>query len=515
MHARAHLHTHSPKQPQTNPKKPNNKNRNPDFASAISPNYLRNATHCPSTGPHGRRLLRHESDAPVAPSYFLSTAGVSTGASVVGGVALAVLSLHLFKRAPAAYVRASVAATVAIPASIAVVALLSGAPGAGVPFALIAGLLGFTLYLYREQLSLVARLLGISLHAISDQPGILVAALGLQALGVVILAPLALAALLAAANGHVVPNPMRATIGDDGRCFAASAAAGGASGDRDATTEVLCCTWQVDGWVPGYLAYVGLVGSWSVLLVFSVKFYTVAGATAQWYFAEAGYLPKGATLRSARHALGPSFGTLCLASWCLTLVKYARAALDKMRADNEGGFFGWLFATCLDFLYAIFEALTSFGIVRAAITGEAFFDACAAAASLLSRNLLDAVGVWWLPGMILSTASFMISAAWGMTTFGIAASYWGGGPAAVTSGAAIGVLSWLSAFLTLSFVNGVLLNVVDAVYVAWAMDKDAAAVTRSDVHAVFGAPGAPWAKPPGAVVEGPGGEYAFGAIRDA
>lgn len=35
---------------------------------------------------------------------------------------------------------------------------------------------------------------------------------------------------------------------------------------------------------------------------------------------------------------------------------------------------------------------------------------------------------------------------------------------------------------------------VDAAYVCWAMDRDAAAVTRSDVHAVFAAPDAPWVK---------------------
>jgi hypothetical protein len=145
--------------------------------------------------------------------------------------------------------------------------------------------------------------------------------------------------------------------------------------------------------VPGYLAYAGLVTTWTTLLVFTVKMYTIAGATAQWcelhaprargggarkrrglcgragaeptvdgrapglgilatappnaplppppslppsatprYFAPVAQgAPKRATLLSARHALGPSFGSLCLASWLLTLIKYARAALDKMR----------------------------------------------------------------------------------------------------------------------------------------------------------------------------------------
>lgn len=44
------------------------------------------------------------------------------------------------------------------------------------------------------------------------------------------------------------------------------------------------------------------------------------------------------------------------------------------------------------------------------------------------------------------------------------------------------------------FPSPVLLNMVDASYLCFALDRDAAAVTRSDVHDVFSAPGAPWAK---------------------
>lgn len=72
---------------------------------------------------------------------------------------------------------------VAIPATIALVAFFSGAPAAGVPFALMAAILGFTLWLYRGQLALVARLLAVSVHALADQPGVIVAALALQLLG--------------------------------------------------------------------------------------------------------------------------------------------------------------------------------------------------------------------------------------------------------------------------------------------------------------------------------------------
>jgi hypothetical protein len=205
--------------------------RNPDFADLLSPAYLQDPAHCPAVGPHGRRLLLAEGEA-VKPTFFFAAAGLCTGASVGGGALLALLALFLFKKSPEGMVNASAAlqvgraaggdilrgslleliaaaallapplpethtshtpnattsltppeTQVAIPAAIAVAALLSGSPGAAAPFALMAGVLGFTLYLYRDQLQLVARLLGISVRALSDLPGIAAAALGLSLLG--------------------------------------------------------------------------------------------------------------------------------------------------------------------------------------------------------------------------------------------------------------------------------------------------------------------------------------------
>jgi hypothetical protein len=39
------------------------------------------------------------------------------------------------------------------------------------------------------------------------------------------------------------------------------------------------------------------------------------------YFAPAAQKPRGALMRSLRHALGPNFGSLCLAAWLLNLLQ--------------------------------------------------------------------------------------------------------------------------------------------------------------------------------------------------
>jgi hypothetical protein len=61
--------------------------------------------------------------------------------------------------------------------------------------------------------------------------------------------------------------------------------------------------------------------------------------------------------------------------------------------------------------------------------------------------------VWWLPGLVLQTTALMMSVAWGLLTYGASAAWWGGGRAAVASGALVGVLSGVFALIVLAFIN--------------------------------------------------------------
>lgn len=60
----------------------------------------------------------------------------------------------------------------------------------------------------------------------------------------------------------------------------------------------------------------------------------------------------------------------------------------------------WPHTACCRSLQLL-EAVTKFAVVRLAITGDALMPSCRSTADLLARNLLDSVGVWWFPGMIL------------------------------------------------------------------------------------------------------------------
>ena len=109
--------------------------------------------------------------------------------------------------------------------------------------------------------------------------------------------------------------------------------------------------------------------------------------------------------------------------------------------------------------------MTKFAVVRMAITGEALLPCCRSTADLLARNLLDSVGVWWFPGMVLQVTALLISGLWGGAVAGASYVYWGRSQVALSSGVMLGAVAFVFGLLTVTYLNSVLLSVVDAVYI--------------------------------------------------
>lgn len=490
--------------------------RNKDFATLASVDYLSDPSHCPASssssnsGPTRHLLLEDGQDPDdYTPTFFIEAAGACTAISVVGGLLLGLGSLMLVQKRPHACVGAAVGLQVGLPALAGLLLLANGAGAGSLPLFLTAGILAFVFYLYRQQLALVGRLLAIASNALWQNCAAIVGgSLLLQLAGLLVTIPLVFGLILAFANGGVVPNPAVVDISKGG-------GGGGEAGSSNCTDaqglDVLCCAWQPDGWAMGYMAWASLMIGWSTLLAFTLKVFVVSGITAQWYFALAGSNSKGSLRTALGHAFGPSFGSLCLASWLLNLLNMLKSMAQQARAENRDNILVQLLVSCFEFLLTILEAVTKFAVVRMAITGEAMFPSCRSTADLLARNLLDSVGVWWFPGMILQVTGLLLSGLWGGAVFGVSYAYWGRSQVALSSGVMLGVVAFLFGLLTISYLNSVLLSIVDAVYICFAMDKDRHTMTRPDVHQVYVL--LPSNKAPMGVVEQPDGSYAFADAR--
>ncbi|GIL58905.1 hypothetical protein Vafri_13917 [Volvox africanus] len=308
-------------------------------------------------------------------------------------------------------------------------------------------------------------------------------ALGLQlGLAAVLEIPLLLAVGGAMRNGTLVYNSARVDQGSAARADQC------VNSDGD---SVNCCEWQVEAWVNGYLVVAFIAMLWSMFLVFQIKMFTVAGTIAQWYFQPTSATDeqgpnRSRTLTSLRFALGPSLGSLCAGSAVLTLVSIVRRMLQKLRRDGTTNLFAACLAACLSLLLSLVEFVTQFATVRAAITGEAFFTAGRNVVALLKRNLMDAFGVWWLPPLVLQSSSFLLAVAWGFLAYKISsATTWsrmaGWSPEQVYSMTLLtAVLAFLAGWAVLSFLASLLLNVIDALFVCFAMDRELGQVSGGD-----------------------------------
>ncbi|KAK9918484.1 hypothetical protein WJX75_004393 [Coccomyxa subellipsoidea] len=473
-------------------------NRNREFSKAFEQDYMADPRNCPL---HGNRQLLEDAEPEIIDlPMFFRQAALWLAISAAVSVLLGIVFLMIFKYQPHAATKATIVAQVAAPAAMGFATLFAGQVGGGIMLLGLAALGALAFYLWRNEIELCARLLGVAAHGLHDNPGLVALVVVAKLVMVFLVLPIFAFLFASYTNGGVVPNAERVEV------------AGGQCRDEQGQT-VPCCAWQADSWVPAYMSFASVTMLWTVFLFGQFRIFTISGTIAQWYFAPAGAEDalKGSTLRTVRFALGPQFGTLALGAAVLTAIQLMRQALQRAqeRRRQEGESVAtlvWsLLACCLQCIWGLIEYITKFATVRAAITGEAFFEAGRNVTQLLTRNFLKAYGVWWFPPLVLQMAAFALSATWGVLIFGISYFAWHSQEHAQAQAALLGVLSFFMAWVVQAFFAAVLLDIVDAVFICYAMDKDTQSVTRLEVHEVFSQ------VPVGVAVEQPGGEYSYGA----
>lgn len=452
--------------------------------------------------------------------------GAIFGASTLAAAALAVGLIAVFRRHAPLMTLIVVNLQVFVPAVAAVAALVSGAPAAAIPLALIAALAAWGVRLWRNEIGLCARLLGLSAAAVADVPGLVgaaaVTALG-GAAGAGLLGACAVAAL---ATGRVVPNPAVVSTAAKATCVDASGAA------------VACCAWVPSLWaLPVVLSSI-LAAAWVGATAGQARTFVIADAAAQWWFAprveaevaaaapvSPASLPApllvGATRRAASHAAGPSAGSLAMGGAVMTAASAVRALLQSATtaADEDGGgpgFFASLVGAVGGAALEALSVLTRYATICAAVTGGGLLESGRSATRLLSSLALSTLGVWWVPPLVLNLYTALLAGVWGLSAgalYALTAPKAAHGrtgddyaQAVLTHAAGVGVAAAAVVGALTSFAAGVLLSTTEALYFTWALDRASSATpARVDAADVF------LAVPCGVVVEQPDGGLAYGA----
>ncbi|CAK9139605.1 unnamed protein product [Ilex paraguariensis] len=241
------------------------------------------------------------------------------------------------------------------------------------------------------------------------------------------------------------------------------------------------CVWKQDSWVPAYYALAILTMLWSTLVMVEAQVYVISGTIAQWYFSKDDSRPKRSIRSSLRHVFGPSSGTICLSGLLVFVVRVVRAAVDNARQEDAAGIVNLILRCCVNALLTAVDFLNKFTINFAAITGEAYCTSARMTYELLKRNLLSAVFVETVSTRILAGIIFVLSALYAIVVCAIlkGVSHLG------MDSYFVAIIAWVLLIVILSFFVHVLDNVIDTVYVCYAIDRDRGEVCKQEVHEVY------------------------------
>lgn len=244
---------------------------------------------------------------------------------------------------------------------------------------------------------------------------------------------------------------------------------------------IVFCEWKQDSWVPAYYALAILTMLWSAAAMVEAQVYVISGTIAQWYFLKEDSKVKRSIRNSLRNAFGPSFGTVCFSGLLIAIVRIVRAAVDSAANEDASGMVNLILRCCVNALLSAFDFLNKFTINFAAITGEAYCASAKLTYELLRRNLLSAVFVETVSTRLLAGIIFVLSALYAIVVCVI-----------LKAGSDLGVDSYFvaaMAFVVVIMVLGMLVhvleNVIDTVYICYAIDRDKGEVCKAEVHEIY------------------------------
>nr|GEW44543.1 CTL-like protein [Tanacetum cinerariifolium]GEY68575.1 CTL-like protein [Tanacetum cinerariifolium] len=319
---------------------------------------------------------------------------------------------------------------------------------------LVIGVIVWIFVLNWSRVELTVRIIKVSADALSNNLGLFWVLPGLVLGLVVYYVPIVVFLVFARLNGEIVPREKH------GKVF---------------------CEWKQDGWVPAYYALAILTMLWSAAAMVEAQVYVISGTIAQWYFSKDDAKVKRGIRNSLRNAFGTSAGTICFSGILVAIVRIVRAAVDSAATEDASGIVSLVLRCCVNTFLSAFEFLNKFTINFAAITGEAYCASARLTYELLRRNLLSAVVVETVSTRLLAAIIFVLSAIYAIVVCVI-----------LQAATRLGVDSYFVAavafvvlILILGFLVHVLDNVIDTVYICYAIDRDKGEVCKADVHEIY------------------------------
>ena len=323
------------------------------------------------------------------------------------------------------------------------------------------------LFCARKNINLTVTLIEQAASVVQVHPQIFVSSVLLMTLGAIVYGACIAAALLLFTNGECVLS--NSTSVDPKYNSNATSA----PGDQ----------WQLsNAAIPG-LSFVGFALLWSVEVFSAMRFYVVSFVTGVWYFKASGMAAQrggsgtvtNPVTTATKLAFTKSFGTICLTGLIMYIVELLRRMAKKQSQNN--GLTGVLIACCINCLVAYLEFITRFALTLHALTGDDLCTSARTFTSHLNRHGFSAVWVNWMASWVFNFSAFALS----LLITAICLVMTSHPKRGITALIVIGILSFIFAIVFLSFVAGILLNIIDACYSCLILDLDHGAKSQPQV----------------------------------
>ena len=323
------------------------------------------------------------------------------------------------------------------------------------------------LFCARKNINLTVTLIEQAASVVQVHPQIFVSSVLLMTLGAIVYGACIAAALLLFTNGECVLS--NSTSIDPKYNPNATSAPGG--------------QWQLsNAAIPG-LSFVGFALLWSVEVFSAMRFYVVSFVTGVWYFKASGMAAQrggsgtvtNPVTTATKLAFTKSFGTICLTGLIMYIVELLRRMAKKQSQNN--GLTGVLIACCINCLVAYLEFITRFALTLHALTGDDLCTSARTFTSHLNRHGFSAVWVNWMASWVFNFSAFALS----LLITAICLVMTSHPQRGITALIVIGILSFIFAIVFLSFVAGILLNIIDACYSCLILDLDHGAKSQPQV----------------------------------
>jgi len=171
------------------------------------------------------------------------------------------------------------------------------------------------------------------------------------------------------------------------------------------TASYNCMVYFAGGGFGQLLAiYFILMLFWGVQVLKNILHVTIAGSFASWYYRFPHHQEENPTLTALIRACGTSFGSICLGSLLVAIIRAIRsfAQMAHQGAKNRNALLAAIFARLLQCTDHLAQYFNVYAFVQVAVHGHTYYDAAKKASDIAEKNGMDALVNDELVGSVLT-----------------------------------------------------------------------------------------------------------------